>query len=424
MVGGNIYRPGPRSAFGEVCEDTHPACGAFMAAGFCTSRDPTTKSNMNKTCRRTCGFCTPSKPWLNYSQWTQWSQCSKSCGMGLQRRSRTCPVAGKCLGEDDETKMCNMDPCPTARPITTTTTAAPSPKAKCQDDEAKCSKLSRSECGNIAIQMICPAKCGKCEAILRNGEDYSPWGIWTACQGNCAEGFSKNRVRNCVRGQCSQSLAETQKCDMGVDCQVNPSFSCTDVTPMCTEYASQGKCTNQYTENWMRTQCQASCRLCAGLRPAAWSQWTECSGFPGSDKCGSGKQERRIENSSVVEIRDCSKSCNQEIAAPTVDCEDKHVYCPRLVGKCKTERVVSESCRKTCNTCSTMAAPARPACKDRNKDFCEQMLGIRFGNDIPPKCVREDYKISCPYTCNACDTVKNTVTEKAPVEECKGMDLC
>jgi hypothetical protein len=416
-------RPNARSAFGS-CEDLLPAsgCAGFFAAGFCASRDPSTKANMNMNCKRTCGFCTPSMPWANYAQWSQWSRCTASCGEGHQMRSRTCPVPGRCLGEDNETQLCSMQPCPTQRPITTTTTAAPS-VSKCRDDELKCSKLSRSDCANIAIQMICPAKCGKCEEKLRGGEDYSPWGIWTACQGSCAGGFSRNRVRNCVRGQCSQPLTEIQKCSMDVDCKFNPGFVCNDVTPMCTEYASQGKCTNSFTDNWMRKQCQASCRFCAGLRPAVWSEWSVCNEFAVPATCGAGKQKRTIQNSSVVEIRDCHKSCDETPAPVPVSCEDKHVYCPRLVHKCKTEPVVSESCRKTCNTCSDIKeiAPAAPACKDRNKNFCEQMLGIRYGNQIPAKCSREDYKISCPFTCDACETAKPK-EEEEKIVECKGED--
>ena len=53
----------------------------------------------------------------NWTEWTTWGECSKSCGSGVQARSRTCsnpsPAGdGKtCVGEASEEKDCNIKNC-------------------------------------------------------------------------------------------------------------------------------------------------------------------------------------------------------------------------------------------------------------------------------------------------------------------------
>ena len=55
-----------------------------------------------------------------YSHWTVFSRCTKSCGTGVRFRTRSCnnpepQFGGKncsILGEDKQTFMCNMNPCP------------------------------------------------------------------------------------------------------------------------------------------------------------------------------------------------------------------------------------------------------------------------------------------------------------------------
>lgn len=55
----------------------------------------------------------------NYTEWTEWSDCTATCGGGSKTRIRTCtnppPQHGgnNCveLGPDTETVKCSQDPC-------------------------------------------------------------------------------------------------------------------------------------------------------------------------------------------------------------------------------------------------------------------------------------------------------------------------
>lgn len=63
-----------------------------------------------------------------WSDWTDWSQCSVSCGGGTQTRTRTCsnpmPMFGgaDCQGDSLQTQACNVDPCPTTTQNSTVVT--------------------------------------------------------------------------------------------------------------------------------------------------------------------------------------------------------------------------------------------------------------------------------------------------------------
>lgn len=96
--------------------------------------------------------------------WGQWSACSRSCGVGKQRRSRSCDNGEEdCPYFTEEEKACNLQACPY----------------------------------------------------------WSFWGQWTACSENCGEGF-RTRIRICVNGLpgdigCDEgTVEEAITCNLGV----------------------------------------------------------------------------------------------------------------------------------------------------------------------------------------------------------------
>ena len=56
-------------------------------------------------------------PVTEWEDWGEWSQCSATCGPGIEFRARSCnkPFAGRnetCLGDATEAKVCNLVDCP------------------------------------------------------------------------------------------------------------------------------------------------------------------------------------------------------------------------------------------------------------------------------------------------------------------------
>ena len=58
---------------------------------------------------RTCN----AHPCPRYDNWGRWTPCSKSCAGGIRKRERTCIGKGKCQGPSEESAPCQTGTCPT-----------------------------------------------------------------------------------------------------------------------------------------------------------------------------------------------------------------------------------------------------------------------------------------------------------------------
>jgi len=88
----------------RVCDDPEPAFGGTSCPGLATEQEPCNTQ--------------PCPVHGNWGSWSNYSECSETCGGGVQNRSRDCddpkPINGGdiCPGNDSETQNCNTDPCP------------------------------------------------------------------------------------------------------------------------------------------------------------------------------------------------------------------------------------------------------------------------------------------------------------------------
>ena len=48
---------------------------------------------------------------LACSSWQSWSGCSRTCGLGINNKKRTCGGKRKCEGPASITSSCNLQPC-------------------------------------------------------------------------------------------------------------------------------------------------------------------------------------------------------------------------------------------------------------------------------------------------------------------------
>lgn len=46
-----------------------------------------------------------------WSEWTEYSECSATCGDAVQERTRVCPSGLECEGESVESISCDLEPC-------------------------------------------------------------------------------------------------------------------------------------------------------------------------------------------------------------------------------------------------------------------------------------------------------------------------
>ena len=78
-----------------------------------------------------------------WASWNSWQSCSKSCGLGTQKRIRSKLVVAKnggneCNGSNNETRSCNTNNCPgTYKTYTNYTNQLQEPQSLLQEQNAK-----------------------------------------------------------------------------------------------------------------------------------------------------------------------------------------------------------------------------------------------------------------------------------------------
>lgn len=146
---------------------------------------------------------------IQYSPWSDWSECSSTCGSsGVQYRSRTCVLIDSmpsynCSGENVQMRKCNDIPCPinggwgnwsnwSSCPRCYDTTQSAKPKQK---RIRKCDNPFPSFGGINCIGNDEEEKDCKLSPCPING-NWSAWSAWSACSKTCGKGF-KSRKRLC-----------------------------------------------------------------------------------------------------------------------------------------------------------------------------------------------------------------------------------
>lgn len=150
----------------------------------------------------------------NWSSYSGWSACSKTCGGGQQTRTRTCnnpaPAYGglECIGSAIESQLCNADPCPVDGNWSDWTNWSTCNNGKKQRNRT----CDNPEPANGGLE--CIGDSYEIQDCPVDG-NWSNWTEWSECDTN----GDQIRTRNCnnpapINGgaYCSGNAQETKKC--------------------------------------------------------------------------------------------------------------------------------------------------------------------------------------------------------------------
>lgn len=257
-------------------------CIGVRCGGVCDGNEVETKS-CNKDCCQTDG---------TWSEWTLWSNCSSSCGNGLQSRKRECTgssCGGSCDGQSTETRACSSGCCPVNGTWSDWSDWSLCPVTCGGGVQSRQRDCIGSECGGYCEGMKSETQACNIECCPVNGT-WSDWSGWSLCPVTCGGG-AQSRQRDCIGsecgGHCEGMDSEIQTCNTEC-CPVNGSWSgwsnWTDCSVTCGEgtqnrtrdclgFSCGGFCEGTHIDE---RQCNMGCCPQDGIW-TKWSEWSDCT---------------------------------------------------------------------------------------------------------------------------------------------------
>lgn len=284
----------------------------------------------------------------NWTAWSQWSDCSKTCANGTRTRNRTCsnplPQFGgrNCSGEMNEIKSCSIEPCPIPGKWT-----AWSQWSKCSKSCSGGKKYRMRTCSNPPPSnggKPCTGnstETGMCQTIpcpIDGG--WGEWSNWTDCSKTCGNGI-KSRYRYCNNPpsqhggkHCSGDSNQSKHCSKK-PCSVHGEWSewsnWTDCSKTC-DIGQQTRTRLCISPNIKSVGRASDLIFCTGNETdmrvcvkgpcsrqdiwTAWTSWSRCS-----VTCGLGKQQRsrncsrngdlspEVCQGSLMQVKSCYHDC-------------------------------------------------------------------------------------------------------------------
>uniref|UniRef100_A0AC35TTE2 Peptidase M12B domain-containing protein n=1 Tax=Rhabditophanes sp. KR3021 TaxID=114890 RepID=A0AC35TTE2_9BILA len=146
-----------------------------------------------------------------WNRWGEWNSCSRSCGVGVQLRQRTCS-SEPCDGSGQERMSCNIADCDSRNNWT-----GWSAWSVCSKNCDKGIRTRSRACPNNAYCAGSAMEQGFCneQACSRqaagNVQRWSGWSAWGYCSVSCGSGV-KRRTRHCQKGNCVGEFRESKAC--------------------------------------------------------------------------------------------------------------------------------------------------------------------------------------------------------------------
>ena len=223
----------------------------------CTEESIQTQ-NCNGSGDACCGTCQP---------WAEWGTCNVTCGIGTQSRSRSCGPDQGCL-DATQNRSCDTgvicSDCTNCQDWTQWSVCSAScgigTRTRTQScGDSSCTDNTESEnCNTDNCPIVCDTDC-------------TTWGSWSSCSATCDGGIS-TRARTCSgSAQNVCQLSEDKTC--GTDtCAPNTCVPCVGSTGAWTEWGQCSKTCGGGIQNRFRLLCGPSCnpeedrRICSTNR--------------------------------------------------------------------------------------------------------------------------------------------------------------
>ncbi|XP_053398910.1 SCO-spondin-like isoform X2 [Mercenaria mercenaria] len=253
-----------------------------------------------------------------WTLWSPWGGCSRTCGTGMQRRTRQCanpvPAYGgaKCKGFAEELRQCDTGYACAVNGNWGMWSEFSMCSASCgvgvQERVRLCDNpppmFGGMECPGSSVEML---KC-KAEVPCAVDGSWTSWSMWTNCDATCGVGI-RERWRQCTNPRpssggkpCSGPQLEIVDCENKVPCAVDGNWSPWSKWDMCS--VSCGTGFHYRFRTCSNPRPSLGGKLCVGVPEevktcnegpkcpvdgnwAHWSAWKACDA-----KCGKGYQLR------------------------------------------------------------------------------------------------------------------------------------
>lgn len=194
--------------------------------------------------------CSSIEP-CNNAEWTEWTafrECSKSCGGGIRIKTRKCSIRGKCEGSGHYEEPCATSLCPSWSQWRI---------------QGSCSATCEKETGYVRVTRKCsvPGMCDgndskrlKCSVTTQCVGEWSSWES-VECSVTCGEGV-KIYTRTCSIGNtCPGSDTWEGKCRRD---------ECPQLRESCSELTYDDKCFYMFREYHKHNEAVEKCRSTGG----------------------------------------------------------------------------------------------------------------------------------------------------------------